>query len=253
MPNLLTLETKKYEIRLDNFEGPLDLLCYLIDKNQMDIYKVKIDDITDQYIEYINKMEKLNLEVTSEFLLMASTLLYIKSKALLPNVIEDEEELTEEELIRRIIEYKKYKAISEEMKSRYDIYSSRFYKLPDNIKLPKQDLEIMYNKELISRYYEDIYNRLKMKLNLNSKENMEKIAISETVTITSKVKIIFKELLKKSSFIFNKVFSLKNNTRMDVVTAFLGVLELDRRQKIKVTQNTLFGNIIVERNKKTID
>ena len=99
MQTLLTLETKKYELKLENFEGPLDLLCHLIDKNKIDIYKVKISDIADQYIDYINKMESMNLDVTSEFLVMASTLLYIKSKGLLLKVVEDETEITEEELI----------------------------------------------------------------------------------------------------------------------------------------------------------
>ena len=82
MQKVLTLETNKYSIKLENFEGPLDLLCTLIEKNKMDIYDIKLDEITDQYIEYIKEMEKLNLEITSEFLLMASTLLYLKSKKL---------------------------------------------------------------------------------------------------------------------------------------------------------------------------
>ena len=109
MQNILTLETKKYSIKLENFEGPLDLLCHLVDKNKMDIYKVNISEIADQYIEYINKLEKSNLDITSEFLIMASTLLFIKSKGLLPQEVEDEAEISEEELIRRIIDYKKYK------------------------------------------------------------------------------------------------------------------------------------------------
>ena len=102
--NILTLETNKYAIKLDNFEGPLDLLCHLIDKNKMDIYDVKISDIADQYIQYINELESYNLEIASEFLIMASTLLYLKSKSLLPKTTEDEAELTEEELLERIIE-----------------------------------------------------------------------------------------------------------------------------------------------------
>ena len=105
MNNILNIETKKYLLKLDNFEGPLDLLCHLVDKNKMDIYKVKISDISDQYIEYINTMQELNLDITSEFLVMASTLLYLKSKSLLPKQVEDESELTEEELLSRIIEY----------------------------------------------------------------------------------------------------------------------------------------------------
>ena len=119
MQNVLTLETNKYLIKIDNFEGPLDLLCHLIDKNKMEIDKVNLSEISDQYIEYINKMEKLNLEVTSEFLIMASTLIYIKSKSLLPKANEDEEEISEEELLRSIIEYKKYKEISKTLKNMY--------------------------------------------------------------------------------------------------------------------------------------
>ena len=127
MQNVLSLETNKYEIRIDNFEGPLDLLCHLIEKNKLDIFEVKISEITDQYIDYINAMEQMNLEVTSEFLIMASTLLYLKSKTLLPKEAEDEEELTEEELLQRIIDYKKYKEASIKLKDDYDIYSKRIF------------------------------------------------------------------------------------------------------------------------------
>ena len=102
--SILTLETKKYSIKIDNFEGPLDLLCYLIDKNKMNIYDVNLTEITNQYIEYLNAMEEMNLEIASEFIVMASTLLYLKSKNLLPKQEEEEEEITEEELIRRIID-----------------------------------------------------------------------------------------------------------------------------------------------------
>ena len=138
MQNVLALETRKYSIKINNFEGPLDLLCHLIDKNKMDIYDINISEITDQYIKYIEQMEKMNLEITSEFLVMSSTLLYLKSKHLLPKQQEDEEEITEEELIRRIIEYKKYKEITKKLKENFLQYSKRFYKLPEEIELPKQ-------------------------------------------------------------------------------------------------------------------
>ena len=141
MQNLLTMQTNQYAIKLDNFEGPLDLLCHLIDKNKMNIYDIKISEITDQYLEYINKAEEMNLEVTSEFLIMASTLVYIKSKALLPKQEEAEEELTEEELIARIIEYKKYKEITKKLRENYNEFSGRLFKLTEEIKLPKQKLE----------------------------------------------------------------------------------------------------------------
>ena len=149
MQNVLTLETNKYAIKLENFEGPLDLLCHLIDKNKMDIYDIKLSEITDQYIFYINQMEKMNLEITSEFLIMASTLLYIKSKNLLPTEVDDERELTEEELLQRIIEYKKYKEISKKLKEFYEVNAKRFLKLQETIKLPKQKLEKEYQSEMI--------------------------------------------------------------------------------------------------------
>ena len=123
--SVLTLETNKYAIKIDNFEGPLDLLCHLIDKNKMNIYDINLSDITDQYIEFLNEQEKLNLEIASEFLVMASTLLYLKSKNLLPKQEDEEEELTEEELIKRIIEYKKFKEISKQLKENYLAYSNR--------------------------------------------------------------------------------------------------------------------------------
>lgn len=251
MQNLLTLETKKYEIRLENFEGPLDLLCHLIDKNKLSVYEIKISDITDQYIEYIKNMEEQNLEVTSEFLIMASTLLYIKSKGLLPKVDDDEEELTEEELLRRIIEYKQYKEVAKILKERYFIYSGRLYKLPDVIKLPKQELEKVYDKDKIINAYKDLKSRNDTKINLNSKENMERIAISEGVTIVSKVKIIFRELLKHPKFVFNKLFDAEENRPVDIVTAFLGLLEMTRKNKVTVEQEENYSDITVTKIRKS--
>src|SRR5699024_11200645 len=128
--SILTLETKKYPIKIDNFEGPIDLLLYLIEKNKMDIYEINLTEITEQYMEYLNEMQELNLEIASEFLVMASTLLYLKSKNLLPKQ-EEEEEITEEELIRRIVEYKKFKEISKTFKENYEMYSKRIFKGPE--------------------------------------------------------------------------------------------------------------------------
>lgn len=250
MPNnILTLETKKYAIKLDNFEGPLDLLCHLIDKNKMDIYDVKISDIADQYIQYINELESYNLEVTSEFLIMASTLVYLKSKSLLPKTVEDEAELTEEELLQRIIEYKKYKEISNKFKNMYNIYSKRFYKLPDKVELPKQKLEAEYTKDIIVSNYKKILDKNKKKINQN-KDNIEKIAVVENVSVTSKVKDIFRELIKRPKFVFNKLFTLSKCNKQEVVTAFSGLLELSRRSKVTATQVELFGDIVVEKRKK---
>lgn len=249
MNNILTLETNKYAIKLDNFEGPLDLLCHLVDKNKMDINQIKISEITDQYIDYINKMQELNLDVTSEFILMASTLLFIKSKSLLPKQVEDEAELTEEELVHRIIEYKKYKEISKKLKEFYQVYSKRFYKVPDKIELPARKLEQNYSKDLIEQSYKNLLEKNKSKINKNA-INIEKIAITETVTVTSKVKDIFKELIKKPRFIFSKLCTAKRYTRLETVTAFSGILELTRRNKIRAQQEKNFADIIVEKASK---
>ena len=251
MQNVLTLETNKYAIKLENFEGPLDLLCHLIDKNKMDIYDIKISEITDQYIEYINKMEKMNLEITSEFIIMASTLLYIKSRNLLPSEVEDEKELTEEELLQRIIEYKKYKEISKKLREYFEENSKRFYKLQEQIELPKQKIEIEYKKETIVELYEQIINNNKNRLNQNAK-NIEKIAITDTYPVGSKVKEMFRELLRKPKFIFNKLYKVSENNKQEVVTAFTGLLELSRRSKVVTTQEELFGDIVVEKRKKVV-
>lgn len=249
MQNLLTMQTNQYAIKIDNFEGPLDLLCHLIDKNKMNIYDIKISEITDQYLEYINKAEEMNLEVTSEFLIMASTLVYIKSKGLLPKQEEQEEELTEEELIARIIEYKKYKEITKKLRENYNEFSGRWFKLAEEITLPKQKLEKEYTNTIIPQIYNELLNRNKNRLNQNA-QNIKRIAITDTYTVASKVKEMFKELVRKPRFVFNKLYSLSKCNKVEVVTAFTGLLELTRRDKVTATQEELFGDIIVEKNKR---
>ena len=247
--SILTLETKKYSIKIDNFEGPLDLLCYLIDKNKMNIYDVNLTEITNQYIEYLNTMEEMNLEIASEFIVMASTLLYLKSKNLLPKQEEEEEEITEEELIRRIIEYKKFKEISKVFKENYIIFSNRFYKGQEEIKLPKQKLEKNYGTEKIPEVYKLLVERNSVKINQNAK-NIEKIALIDKYTVADKVKEMYKVLTKQKKFIFNKLFTIKKHEKQEVVTAFSGLLELSRRSKVETSQDEIFGDITVEKKEK---
>ncbi len=249
MQNVLTLETNKYKVKIQNFEGPLDLLCHLIDKNKMNICDVNISEITDQYINYLNEMEELNLEIASEFLIMASTLLYLKSKTLLPTEVEDEKELTEEELLRRIIEYKKYKEITKNLKELLEQNSKKVFKQPEVIELPKQKLERNYTQEVLVQMYQALIERNAYKLNQNAK-NIEKIAITDTYTVESKVKVMFKELIRKKRFIFNKLFSIHKCNNQEVVTAFTGLLELSRRSKVITNQEEIFGDITVEKSKR---
>ena len=246
--SILTLETKKYSIKIDNFEGPLDLLCYLIDKNKMNIYDVNLSDITEQYIEFLNAMEEMNLEIASEFLVMASTLLYLKSKKLLPKQEEEEEEITEEELIRRIIEYKKFKEISKTLKENYKLYSNRFYKGQEEIKLPKQKLEKDYEPEKIPEIYRLLVERNSVRINQNAK-NIEKIALVDKYTVAEKVREMYKVLVQQKRFIFNKLFAINKKEKQEVVTALSGLLEMSRRNKVETSQEELFGDIVVEQKK----
>ena len=251
MNNIFKLETKKYSLKLNNFEGPLDLLCHLVDKNKMDIYDVNISEITDQYIDYINSMQEQKLEITSEFLIMASTLIYLKSKSLLPDTDlggEAEEELTEEELIRRIIEYKKFKEISKRLRELFDKYSKRFGKLPEKIALPNRRIDEIFTKEEIANYYRLSLERNESRINKDA-ANIEQIAVMEKVTVASKVKDIFKELTKKPKFIFNKLCKSNKYSKLETVTAFSGVLELNRQKTILTNQELLFGDITIEKNK----
>ena len=252
MKNILSYESQIYSIKTNDFEGPLDLLCHLIDKNKMDICDINISDITDQYIEYLNKMEELNLEIASEFLIMASTLLYLKSRTLLPvveNSDSDEKELTEEELLQRIIEYKKYKENSEKLRIMYQENSRRIFKDEEKIKFPKKKLDIELNYSLIVSAYSKIIEKNKNRLNKNAK-NIKKIAITDTYTVSSKVKEMYKELIRNKRFVFNNLYSQNQCNKEEVVTAFTGLLEMSRRSKVQTSQEALFGDILVEKLRK---
>ena len=246
MNNILTLETSKYSIKLENFEGPLDLLCHLVDKNKMDINQIKISEITEQYLEYLKTMKELNLEIASEFIVMASTLLYIKSKSLLPKQAEEEEELTEEQLIQRIIDYKKYKEITKQLRERFNENSKRYDKKEETIELPMKEIEEIHTIEEIIQSYQMLVKKNENKINENA-VNIEKIAMLETVTVASKVKDIFKELIKKKKFIFNRMCSNKKYTKLETVTALSGVLELSRRIKIQANQEENFSDIVIQK------
>ncbi len=249
MQNLFTLETTKYNIKTRDFEGPLDLLCHLIDINKMDIYDVNLNEITDQYIDYIKSMEEMDLEVTSEFLVMASNLLYIKSKKLLPRMQDDEEMISEEELIQRIIEYKQYKEITKNFAQMYSENNKRFFRVPEKIELPKQELEINYNIDDVIKTYKEILNRTSVRVNKNAK-NIEKIALIENYSVGDTVKTMFRALIKKPKFVFNKLFSLNTCKPQEVVTAFSGLLEMSRRSKVETKQEKLFGDIEVSKKKR---
>ncbi|SQB91523.1 segregation and condensation protein A [Clostridium tetanomorphum] len=165
------------KIKIHNFEGPFDLLLHLIKKNEMDIYNIRISEITNQYIQYINTLKEMDLEITSEFIVIAATLLQIKSKELLPkikndeNIVAEEDEDPEKILIQKLIEYKKFKAAAEFFKSKMAIEGIRFTKKPEIIENRKEceDTDILKNISMLDLY--NLYNELvtiyKNKINTN--------------------------------------------------------------------------------------
>ena len=163
--------------------------------------------------------------------------------------MEDEAELTEEELLRRILEYKKYKEIAKVFKERILVFSKRLYKLPDKVELPKQTLEKEFTQEDIVERYKNLVERNENKKNENAR-NIENIAVHDTYSVSEKVKDIFRELVRKPKFVFNKLFSLNEKPKAEVVTAFSGVLELSRRNKINAEQKEIFGDITISKRKR---
>lgn len=243
-------ENDKYKIKIENFEGPLDLLCHLVEKNKMNIYDISINDITDQYIDYINSMKDLNLEVTGEFLIMASNLLYIKSKLLLPVDKENEEDAEDpkEELILKLVEYKKIKEVTALMKENNEKYSLFHYKDPEKITFTKvkPKLETTYSSDVIPSIFMKIAKDNMDKINHNAAD-VHRLIESEKITVKSKIRDILKGILKKGEIIFNKTFNTKEKSKIEVITAFMAMLELNRASKVSISQEYNFGDIKLKR------
>lgn len=239
--------SKKHNVVISNFEGPLDLLCFLISKNKMDIFDISLSELTDEYIKHLEKMQELNMEITTSFIVMASNLLYIKSKKLIPlqNKQEDEDMDTEEELIAKIKMYKLYKEKQYLLRKMYEENFGAFVKAPEKLKL-KRNIDIKKHTSLnnLLSLYEDILKKNSDKINLKAKE-IEEITIHEKITIKSKVKQIIEIFKKTKSFIFNNVFSIKKEKGIDIVTAFLSILELTRLKQVSLNQKENFSDITV--------
>ena len=242
------IQNSKYSVAITNFEGPLDLLCFLISKNKMDIFEVSLSELTDEYIKYLEEMQELNMDIATEFLVMASSLLYLKSKKLLPiadKVDEEDDDLTEEDLINRIAMYKLYKEKQIELRNMYNANFGAFEKIPEKIKVKREiNLSKYVGLDDILSSYKEILNRNENKVNVKAKE-IEELAVHEKVTIKSKVKQIIEIFKNTKSFVFNNIFSIKKVKKIDVVTAFLSILELTRLRQVKVEQKESFKDITV--------
>ncbi len=245
-----------YTISINNFEGPLDVLLYLICKNKMDIFELSLSDLTDEYITYLNKMNELNIEVATEFIVMASMLIEIKSRKLLPtkNEEESDDELTEEQMMARLIAYKRYKELSSFIKGKYEENFGSFTKKIEkiNFNYTKEYKGQSLDKNNLKEIYINTILRNRKKINLKAKE-IEKIALYERITVKDKTEQIVKFLQNNESFVFNNMFNLQNQNKLEVVTAFLGTLELSKEKQLTISQDELFSDIYVKRNDSIYD
>ncbi len=225
---------------INDFEGPLDLLLHLIKTSKMDIYDIKIEEITAQYLDFINRMNELNLDVASEYLVMASELTLIKSKMLLPRANEEEEEEDpRENLVNRLIEYQKYKDMIDEFKSlerdRKDIFTKdpmNLYEYSDPI---KNDGDITLDNLV------DALNKF-LQRKEDEKPLETKIARKE-ILVTDRTNEIRSLLKKKKKVSFFDLFEVK--TKEYVVVTFLSILEMAKKGEIVITQENNFNNITV--------
>lgn len=237
-------------VKLEAFEGPLDLLLHLIDKNKVNIYDIPIVVITEQYLDYIKQMDTKNLEIMSEFLVMAATLVNIKSKMLLPVEENEDEEPVDprQELVERLLEYKMYRYISEELKDKQLDASRAMFKPPT---IPK---EIADYKEDIN--VEDLLSDLTLARLHEIFKSIVKKQVDKIDPIRSKFGKIEKEEINLSAkFIqiqeyglLHRTFSFRNlleamHTRMEVIVTFLGILELIKISRIRIEQEALFDDI----------
>lgn len=241
--------TKACTLKLDNFEGPFDLLFHLFEKNQVDIYDIPINVITDQYLDYLYNMQQLDLEVASEFLVMASTLLHIKSKMLLPDKKEQKEEELDprEELVRRLVEYKRYKEFTSELKEMEKNWEMTVFRLPEALDIPAREEILEIDPQILRQQYLAILERNKKKINAGAR-NITKLIEHEKVSLKSKMREIVKQLLNKVSFKFSELFSFKTKSKTEVVTGFMAILELAKMKKVKIIQNRQFSDIQIVGN-----
>ena len=229
-----------YSTKLENFEGPLDLLLHLIKEAKIEIKDVFVSQVTEQFLQYINGVDVLNVDKASEYLNMAATLLEIKSKSILPRVEDITDEIDEEAvLIRQLEEYKLFKEASSKLKEQENVL--RFYKEPDK---SVGDVKIVYNdfnlEGLISAF-----SKLLMRVDDKKRqENVLKEIPKEVFTVKDKVEHIRTVLLERKEVSFFEMFS-SYYTRNELITTFQAMLELLKLQYITVEQNGVFDDITI--------
>ncbi|ASJ53367.1 segregation/condensation protein A [Brevibacillus formosus] len=242
-----------YSIKLDSFEGPLDLLLHLIDKAEVDIYDIPVAEITEQYLATIDKMQELQLDVASEFVVMAATLLSIKSKMLLPKKEEhvfqqfldmDVDEIDpREELVARLLEYKRYKMLAENLRE-MEIGRNQVFTRPAENLSPyvREEDHTVTNVTLY-----DLINALeKLVKKTKEKEPITKVSRDE-ISIKDRMTEIRQAVRSGGMVRFSELFT-QGATRTEIVTTFLALLELMKAKHITCVQNQLFQDIIICEN-----
>lgn len=234
-------EGDKYVLKIENFEGPLDLLWNLIKRSKIDIIEVSISKITEQYIDYLKLMEKMNISVATEFINMASELLYYKSKALLPNGdIEDEFFVPPlpPELVAKLLEYKKFQLSSMKLREMYDLQSDTFAR--ESAPVPTEGEE-----EYVTMSLFDLLNAFVSMMNKTSPIEEQEIVLDE-ILVGDKMNFVVALLRKKERIHFREVFS-ERPTKAEVIASFLALLELAKLKRIRIVQDRVYGEIFVER------
>ena len=237
--------------KLEKFEGPLDLLLHLIEKNKVNIYDIPITEITDQYMEYVRKMDEEDLDVVSEFLVMAATLLDIKARMLLPKEIneEGEEEDPRAELVMRLLEYKKFRLMSEELKDLETGADRVFYKdptIPPEVKEYEEpvDLDKLLDGVTLTKLqkiFEAVMKRQQDKIDpvRSTFGTIKKVSLEEKITS------VLGYARKHRKFSFRQMLE-KQRDKTEVVVTFLALLELMKVGKIHLTQEHLFDDMYIE-------
>jgi segregation and condensation protein A len=230
-----------YRVKLEIFEGPLDLLLYLIKKDEIDIYDIPISHITEQYLAYLELMQELDIAVAGDFLVMASTLIYIKSKLLLPPEpkVGGEEDLSEDpraELVERLLEYQKFKSAAQMLYSRGEIESACYTRGP--LETDSSNPEVSATVFDLLRVFREILKRAEAKIEME-------IARDE-MTVTEKLAQIHALLEECERINVRELFEMSSSKRELIIT-FLALLELVKEWKIYLTQSELFGDIFARK------
>lgn len=241
-------------VRLDVFEGPLDLLCHLIEKNKIDIYDIPIAELTDQYLTFLEHVSNKNMDEMSEFLVMATTLLEIKSKVLLPSTKKQMEEEEgpdpREELVEKLLEYKKFKQITEVLKIREEQSSKFLYKKSDSTLKelaeekslePEAFLQGITMADLYHAF-EDVMKRKEIKTD-HVRASFENV-VNDPFTIQERMEYIRDLLILHSKTTFHAIFR-EDSTKIEVVVTFLALLEMMKMKEVTLFQKKNFDEIII--------